>query len=69
MPYVNVKVTPEGVTAERKRRIIAGITEVLQTVLGKDPNTTMIVIDEVATDNWGLGGESVTTRRQRELRP
>ena len=65
MPYVNVKVTPEGVTAERKRRIIAGITEVLQAVLGKDPDTTMVVIDEVDADNWGLGGESVTTRRQR----
>ena len=68
MPYVNVKVTPDGVTAERKRRIIAGITEVLQTVLGKDPETTMIVIDEVEADNWGLGGESVTTRRAREQR-
>jgi 4-oxalocrotonate tautomerase len=68
MPYVNVKVTPDGVTAERKRRIIAGITEVLQTVLGKDPAITMVVIDEVEADNWGLGGESVTTRRGREQR-
>jgi len=68
MPYVNVKVTPDGVTAERKRRIIAGITEVLQTVLGKDPNLTMVVIDEVATDSWGLGGEPITARLAREVR-
>jgi hypothetical protein len=29
------------------------------------PATTVIVIDEVDSDNWGTGGESVTTRWQR----
>jgi 4-oxalocrotonate tautomerase len=24
-----------------------------------------VVIDEVETDNWGIGGESVTVRRKR----
>jgi 4-oxalocrotonate tautomerase len=37
----------------------------LQEVLGKNPVTTVVVIDEVETDNWGIGGESVTVRRQR----
>ena len=66
MPYVNVKITPDGATAERKARVIAGITRVLVEVLDKDPAQTMIVIDEVATDDWGIAGESVTTRRRRE---
>jgi 4-oxalocrotonate tautomerase len=66
MPYVNVKITPDGVTPERKARIIAGMTQVLVDVLGKDPQTTMIVIDQVDTDDWGLGGETVTVRRRRE---
>ncbi|SHO22913.1 Putative tautomerase [Moritella viscosa] len=34
-------------------------------VLGKNPKTTVVVIDEVNTDNWGIGGEVVTTLRQK----
>ena len=65
MPYVNIKITREGATAEQKAELIAGVTRLLQTVLGKNPATTVVVIDEVATDNWGIGGETVTVRRQQ----
>lgn len=65
MPYVNIKITREGATAEQKGRLIAGATELLQTTLGKNPATTVVVIEEVETDNWGIGGESVTIRRQK----
>ena len=64
MPYVNVKITREGATAAQKTELIAGITRLLQDVLGKNPETTVVVIDEVDTDNWGIGGESVTVRRK-----
>jgi 4-oxalocrotonate tautomerase len=40
----------------------------LKDVLGKDPQTTVVVIEEVETDNWGIGGESITVRRGREAR-
>ena len=63
MPYVNIKVTPEGLTAEKKRRLIEGVTSLLETELDKNPETTIVVIDEVETDNWGIGGRSVTERR------
>jgi 4-oxalocrotonate tautomerase len=63
MPYVNIKITREGATAAQKAELIAGVTELLQRVLNKNPATTMVVIDEVDTDNWGIAGESVTTRR------
>ena len=63
MPYVNIKITKEGATAAQKAELIAGVTELLQRVLNKNPATTMVVIDEVDTDNWGIGGESVSTRR------
>lgn len=63
MPYVNIKITDEQVTAEEKRQLIAGTTKLLADVLGKNPQTTVVVIDEVNTDNWGIGGESVTARR------
>lgn len=64
MPYVNIRITREGVTAEQKAALIKGATRLLVDVLGKNPATTVVVIDEVDTDNWGIGGESVTLRRK-----
>lgn len=66
MPYVNIKITKEGATAEQKARLIEGATKLLQDILGKNPRTTVVVIDEVETDNWGIGGETITVRRKRE---
>ena len=65
MPYVNIKITREGATAEQKAALIAGATKLLVDTLGKNPNTTVVVIDEVDTDNWGVGGEPVTRRRRQ----
>ncbi|MDD4084680.1 MAG: 4-oxalocrotonate tautomerase family protein [Acholeplasmataceae bacterium] len=65
MPYVNIKITREGeVTPEKKAALIKGATQLLVDVLGKNPATTVVVIDEVDTDNWGIGGESITVRRK-----
>jgi 4-oxalocrotonate tautomerase len=66
MPYVNIKITKEGATAEQKKQLIQGVTRMLQDVLGKNPQTTCVVIEEVETDNWGIGGETITERRKRE---
>lgn len=65
MPYVNIRITKEGATAEQKAALIRGATDLLADILGKNPQTTVVVIDEVDTDNWGIAGETVTTRRQR----
>lgn len=65
MPYVNIRVTREGVTAEQKIKLIRGVTDLLRDVLGKPPSATMVVIDEVETDNWGVGGETITALRKR----
>ncbi len=64
MPYVNIKITNENVTPEKKAQLIAGATQLLVDVLGKNPATTVVVIDEVDTDNWGIAGETVTERRK-----
>ena len=66
MPYVNIKITKEGATADQKAQLIQGVTQLLVDVLGKNPQTTVVVIDEVDTDNWGIGGESITVRRSKE---
>jgi 4-oxalocrotonate tautomerase len=65
MPYVNIKITREGATTEQKAALIKGVTDLLAKILGKNPATAVVVIDEVETDNWGIGGEPVTIRRQR----
>ena len=65
MPYVNIKITNEGVTPAKKAELIDGVTRLLQETLGKNPQTTVVVIDEVDTDNWGIGGETVTVRRTK----
>ncbi len=64
MPYVNIKITDEQVTKEQKQELIQGATQLLVDVLGKNPATTVVVIDEVNTDNWGIGGKVVTELRK-----
>lgn len=65
MPYVNIQVTKEGVTKEQKQELIKGVTELLQNVLKKDPNTTHVVIQEIELDNWGVKGEQVSELRKK----
>jgi len=64
MPYVNVRITDDDVTPEQKSEVIKGITDVLVDVLGKSPDSTFVVIDEVNCDNWGFKGKSVTQLRK-----
>lgn len=65
MPYVNVRITDDNVTADQKKQVIAGITDVLVQVLGKNPDTTFVVIDEVPTENWGHKGTTVAELRKK----
>lgn len=66
MPFVNVRITRDGVTREQKATVIAEITDTLQRVLGKKPELTHVVIDEIDTDDWGYAGETTTVVRARE---
>ena len=64
MPYINIKVTDENVTSEQKQALIKGATQLVFDVLNKNPATTFVVIDEVNTDNWGIGFDQVTKLRK-----
>ena len=66
MPYVNIKITREGATAQQKAELIQGVTDLLVRVLNKNPATTVVVIDEVDSDNWGIGGRQVTGLRREK---
>ena len=65
MPYVNIKVTKNTVTPSQKVELIKGVSLLLQKVLNKSLKTTVVVIDEINTDNWGIDGETVSQRRKR----
>jgi len=65
MPYVNIKITREGATADQKAELIAGVTDLLVKVLNKSPATTFVVIDEVAMEDWGIGGLPVEAYRAK----
>ncbi|MEP5762888.1 MAG: 4-oxalocrotonate tautomerase family protein [Litoreibacter sp.] len=64
MPYVNIKVTREDVTPDQKAALISGVTALLVQVLDKSPATTFVVIDEVALEDWGIGGLPVEQYRR-----
>ena len=65
MPYVNIKITKDETPPEKKAELINGVTRLLADVLGKNPQTTVVIIEEIETDNWGIGGETVTARRKQ----
>ncbi|SAK47840.1 putative tautomerase [Caballeronia temeraria] len=76
MPIVTIQVTREGntpgtnaVTAEEKRQLIKGASQLLLDVLNKPVDTTFVVIQEVDLDNWGVGGLTVPEyRRQKQAK-
>ena len=57
MPFINIKVTDEGVTKEQKRQLISGATQLVVDILNKNPKTTHVVIDEIPVENWGVNAE------------
>jgi 4-oxalocrotonate tautomerase len=71
MPIVTIQVTREGnkpghdsVTAQEKAQLIKGVSQVLLDVLNKPLESTFVVIEEVATENWGWGGLPVEEYRK-----
>ena len=69
MPNVNIKITREGATPEQKVELIKGVTDLLVRVLDKNPATTFVVIDEVAMEDWGVGGLPVAECRKTLPKP
>ena len=67
MPYINIQML-EGITTEQKAEVIKQVTDVMVNVLGKKPQSTYVVIQEISKDNWGAGGESVTALYERRAR-
>ncbi|MBL7869889.1 MAG: 4-oxalocrotonate tautomerase family protein [Flavobacterium lindanitolerans] len=67
MPYVKIELTREGVTREQKQQLIAGVTNLISDILGKDPNLAHIVLQEIELDDWGFAGEQVSVLREKGI--
>jgi 4-oxalocrotonate tautomerase len=67
MPLVTIRIARRALptSAEQKARLIAGVTDVVESVLDKRRDSVTVIIDEVDPDNWGQGGEPVTRLRAR----
>ncbi|PWL39976.1 tautomerase [Flagellimonas aquimarina] len=68
MPYINIKVTDEGVTKAQKKDLILGATDLLVKILNKDPKTTHVVIEEIPIDNWGVEGKQYEIEKNKKKR-
>ena len=55
MPYVNVQITA-GATRQQKTELVREFTASLARILGKKPEHTHIVIQEIEEENWGFSG-------------
>lgn len=68
MPYINIRVTKENgePTAEQKAQLIDGVTELVSQILGRNKASTVVIIDEIDMQNYGLGGESIKSIRERK---
>ncbi len=67
MPYVNNTITKEGASVRQNAELIEGVRALLQKVLNKNPAAIFVIIDDVETDNWGIGGQQVTARRKQRM--
>ena len=61
MPYVNLQIT-KGATREQKAQLVKEFTETLVRVLGKNPQNTHIVIQEIDREDWGHAGALVADK-------
>jgi 4-oxalocrotonate tautomerase len=65
MPYVNIQIAKDGNTNEQKESLIRGATQLMVDVLGRRPESVFVVIDEVELENWGVGYDSLASRKAK----
>ncbi len=68
MPIVDVKVMEDVLSSEQKQALAKGITDVFVDVIGGPVRpVTWVVIQDVASGQWTMGGDPVTTEGVQEL--
>ncbi|MBA2518842.1 MAG: 4-oxalocrotonate tautomerase family protein [Chloroflexia bacterium] len=68
MPLVNVKIIEGVFTEEQKREMVARLTETMVAIEGENMRpVTWVVVEEVRSGDWGIGGQSLTTADVKAL--
>ena len=62
MPLVNVKIIEGVFDDSQKREMIEKLTDTMVEIEGENMRSvTWVLIDEVKSGDWGMGGNAVTT--------
>lgn len=67
MPYVNVKYVKEQVNQEQKDSLIKGLMDIIVNIMGRNPDLTVITIDEMDHANWIVGGYPVNKSKHDKV--
>jgi len=68
MPLVNVKMLEGVFTPVQKREIIRKLTDTVVSIEGENMReVTVVILEEVKSGDWGIGGKSLTTNDVKEL--
>ena len=68
MPFVNVKLI-EGVFSDsQKKQIVEKLTDAMVSIEGENMRqVTWVVVEEVKSGDWGIGGNPLSTEAVRAL--
>jgi 4-oxalocrotonate tautomerase len=68
MPLINVKLIEDVLTQDQKREIIERLTDAMVSIEGENMRpVTWVVVEEVASGDWGIGGKPLTTEDVKAL--
>jgi 4-oxalocrotonate tautomerase len=68
MPLINVKLIEDVFTSEQKRQIVTDLTEAMVAIEGENMRgVTWVVVEEVHSGDWGIGGKPLTTDAVKAL--
>lgn len=68
MPFINVKLIENVFTADQKRQVVERLTDAMVSIEGENMRSvTWVVVEEVTSGDWGIGGRPLTTQDVRAL--
>jgi 4-oxalocrotonate tautomerase len=68
MPFINVKLIEGVFDAEQKREIVERLTDTMVGIEGENMReVTWVVVEEVGSGDWGIGGKALSTEDVRAL--
>lgn len=68
MPFVNVKLIEGVFSSDQKAEMIAKLTDTMVSIEGENMRpVTWVVIEEVASGEWGIGGNALSTADVKAL--